>query len=112
VEVGRRGAPLPMAPSGALGAPRGGHAGISSAAPHAPQRIYGGDCGGGGGVLSCGCAFVGGGGFGQREDNGPAAANRWAEGVGATPQPLTPAAAVPPRCAFNQLTLQPLQDPP
>jgi hypothetical protein len=74
---GRRGgAPLPMAPSGAPGTPRGGHAGISSAAPHAPQCGYGGDCGGGGGgggVRGCGGAVVGGGGFWRREDNGPAA---------------------------------------
>ncbi len=57
------GALLPMAPSRALGAPRGGHAGISSAAPHAPRCVYGGDCGGGGGVCGCGCANDGGGDF-------------------------------------------------
>ncbi len=58
------GAPSPMAPFGAPGAPRGGHARISSAAPHAPRRVYSGDCGGGGGVRGCGCAIVGGGIFG------------------------------------------------
>ncbi len=57
------GAPSPMAPFGAPGAPRGGHARISSAAPHAPRRVYSGDCGGGRGICDCGCAVIGGGGF-------------------------------------------------
>ncbi len=106
------GAPSPMAPFGAPGAPRSGHARISSAVPHAPRRVYSGDCGGGGGVRGCGCAVVGGGDFWRREDDGPAAADRWAEGAGATPPPLTAAAAVPPWCAFDQLILQPLQELP
>ncbi len=105
------GAPLPMAPFGAPGAPHGGHARISSAAPHAPRRVYGGDCSGGGGVCGCGCAVIWGGYFWRREDDGPAAADRWAEGAGATPPPLTATAAVPPQCAFDQLIPQPLQDP-
>jgi hypothetical protein len=106
------GAPSPMAPFGAPGAPHGSHARISSAAPHAPRRVYGGDCGGGGGVRGCGCAVVGGGDSRRREEDGPAAANRWAEGAGTTPPPLTAANAVPPRCAYDQLIPQPLQDPP
>ncbi len=101
-----------MAPFGAPGAPRGSHARISSAAPPAPRRVYSGDCGSGGGVRGCGCAIVGGGDFWRREDDGPAAADRWAEGAGATPPPLTAAAAVPPRCAFDQLIPQPLQELP
>ncbi len=76
------GAPSPMAPFGTPGAPRGGHTRISSAAPHAPQRIYSRDCGGGGRVRGCGCAVVGGGDFWRREDDGPAAADRWAVGGG------------------------------
>jgi hypothetical protein len=117
------GAPLPMAPFGAPGTPHRGHARISSAAPHAPRRVYSGDCGGGGGVRGCGCgggggvrgcgcAVVRGGDFWRREDDGPAAADQWAEGAGATPPPLTTAAAAPPRCAFDQLIPQPLQEPP
>jgi hypothetical protein len=101
-----------MAPFGAPGAPCGGHARIRSAAPHAPRRVYSGDCGGDRGVRGCGCAVVGGGDFWQREDDGPTAADRWAEGAGATPPPLTAATAVPPRCAFDQLIPQPLQEPP
>jgi hypothetical protein len=104
--------PSTMAAFSAPGAPCGGHARISSAAPHAPRRVYSGDCCGGGGVRGCGCAIVGGGDFWRSEDDSPAATDRWAEGAGATPSPLTTAAAVPPRCAFNQLIPQPLQEPP